>query len=350
MNHRENFLRAIRFETPDRIPATFHINEASWQHYDQEALKDLMEGHPLLFPGYARPAGPIVPRFAPEARRDSPFLDQWGCLWETTEDGLVGTISRHPLESWDDFVSYVSPDPDRTNGMGPVDWAQIAARTKRAKQEGQLIRGGLPHGHTFLRLQYICGYANLLYAMADEDPRLIKLIDMVSEFNYGLVQHWLALDPDVMCYPEDLGMQVGPLVSPDLFRRYIKPVFRRMMQPARDAGTIVHMHSDGDIKSLVDDLVDGGVEVVNLQDLVNGIDWIAEKFAGRVCVDLDIDRQSITVFGTPAQIDALIREEVEKIGSSQGGLILTFGLYPGTPIENVKAVMDAMERYSTHFA
>ena len=43
MNQRENKLRAIRFETPDVIPMTFHINDACWHHYDQEALKDLME-------------------------------------------------------------------------------------------------------------------------------------------------------------------------------------------------------------------------------------------------------------------------------------------------------------------
>ncbi len=72
------------------------------------------------------------------------------------------------------------------------------------------------------------------------------------------------------------------------------------------------MHSDGDIRALSDDLIDGGVEVINLQDLVNGIDWIADKFAGKVCVELDIDRQDITFSGTPDQIDALVREEVKK--------------------------------------
>jgi hypothetical protein len=41
-------------------------------------------------------------------------------------------------------------------------------------------------------------------------------------------------------------------------------------------------------------LVDGGVEVIKLQDLVNGIDWIADKFAGHTCIELDIDRQDIT--------------------------------------------------------
>jgi hypothetical protein len=110
------------------------------------------------------------------------------------------------------------------------------------------------------------------------------------------------------------------------------------------------MHSDGDIRDLVDDIIDSGVEVINLQDLINGIDWIAERFRGKVCVDLDIDRQRITPYGTPAQIDALIREEVEKIGTPQGGLAMIYGLYPGVPLENVKALMDAMETYSFYYS
>jgi hypothetical protein len=69
-----------------------------------------------------------------------------------------------------------------------------------------------------------------------------------------------------------------------------------------------------------------------------------------VCVRLDLDRQRITPFGTPDAIDSLIREEIEKIGSSHGGLMLIYGLYPGVPLQNVKAVMDAMERYMGYFS
>jgi uroporphyrinogen-III decarboxylase len=110
------------------------------------------------------------------------------------------------------------------------------------------------------------------------------------------------------------------------------------------------MHSDGDIRLLVEDLIDVGFDVLNLQDLVNGIDWIEENLAGKVCVDLDIDRQRITYAGTPEQIDALIREEVEKLGSKQGGLMMIYGLYPGVPLANVQALMDAMQRYMGCYA
>ena len=66
--------------------------------------------------------------------------------------------------------------------------------------------------------------------------------------------------------------------------------------------------------------------------------------------ELDVDRQDVTVRGTPREIDELIRQEVSRLGSREGGLMLIYGLYPGTPIENAAAVMDAMERYAGFFS
>jgi uroporphyrinogen decarboxylase len=122
------------------------------------------------------------------------------------------------------------------------------------------------------------------------------------------------------------------------------------MQPALNSGCIVHMHSDGDIRLLVDDMIDSGVEVINLQDLVNGIDWIANRFAGKVCIDLDVDRQEITYKGSPKDVDDLILTEIKKLGRKEGGLMLGYGMYPGIPIENAWALMDAMEKYCAYYS
>ena len=354
MTHRENILRTIRFEEPDHIPMNFAINGACWHHYDQNALQDLMEEHPLLFPGYVRQKE-VKPDYGLCAWKYKPYTDPWGCTWETTDDGIVGVVTKHPLEDWAAFKDYQAPDPNKTDGTYPIDWEAILRENtpeviQKRKESGELISMGLSHGHTFLRLQDIRGYQNTLFDMADEDTRIQKLIDMISDFNYQYVLNCMKLQPDIMGYPEDLGMQCGPMLSPEYLRKYIKPVFKRIMKPARDNGCIVHMHSDGDIRTLVYDLIDGGVDIINLQDLVNGIDWIAENFAGKTCIDLDIDRQQITPFGSPEQIDALIREEVEKLGSKKGGLMMVYGMYPGVPLENAKALMDAMEKYSTYYS
>ncbi len=349
---RENLLRVVHFQRPEYIPMRFSINSACWHHYPQDALQELMADHPLLFPEFEPSADEIAPEYTPWARAGEPYTDPWGCVWETTDDGIVGSVTHHPLASWDAFAGYKAPNPETEAdfGGGPVDWGQVAQDLQTARAEGRLLRGGLRHGHTFMVMADIRGYENLIFDMVDEEPRLYELIQMVEEFNMAIIKRYVELGAEWIGYPEDLGMQVGPMLSPPHFSRYIRPSYQRLMAPAREAGCIVHMHSDGDIRSLVGDLVDGGVEVINLQDLVNGIDWIADKLAGNMCIDLDLDRQRITRFGTPAEIDALIREEVERLGSAQGGLMMVFGLYPGTPLENVKALMDAMERYATYYS
>jgi hypothetical protein len=328
---------------------SFHINAACWHHYDQNALQDLMEAHPFLFPDFSR-RGRVTPHYELNQKKDEPYTDPWGCVWETTDDGITGMVRQHPLEDWNKFNEYKAPDPGKTDGTYPIDWRSIGAHVDQQKKNGELVCGGLPHGHTFLRLHDIRGYENLIFDMLNEEANLTPLIEMVEKFNLEYVVRWLELKPDMMSYPEDLGMQVGPMLLPESFHKYIKPVYQRLMQPARNQGCIVHMHSDGDIRTLVDDLIDGGVEVINLQDLVNGIDWIADQFAGHTCIDLDIDRQAITASGTPEQIDDLIREEVEKLGSKEGGLMMIYGLYPGVPIENIEALMNAMEKYATHYS
>lgn len=346
----KNLLRTVRFEKPEYIPMDFHINSACWHRYPRDAIGELMASHTFLFPGFKKSSERIEPEYEPWERAGERYVDCWGCVWETTDDGIAGMVTKHPLESWDDFAGYSPPDANKQLRFGPANWEQVAKSSRKPKATGRLANDGLQHGHTFQTLVDIRGYENLMFDMADEEPRLYELIGMVEQFNLAIVQHYLELGAEWMSYPDDLGMQVGPMLSPEQFRKYIKPGYQRLMAPARQAGCVVHMHSDGDIRELLDDIIDGGVEIINLQDLVNGIDWIKEHLAGRVCIDLDIDRQKITRFGTPAEIDTLIREEVKKLGSEKGGLMMIYGLYPGVPLDNVKALMDAMEKYATYYS
>lgn len=350
MTNRENYLRMVRFERPDYIPMTYHINNACWNAYPQEQLLDLMEVHPFLFPDFKRPKLPFHPQIPPVARKGQPFRDDWGCVWETACDGITGTVTGHPLEDWDRFPAYLPPDPEKVMGIGPIDWKKEEETILQARKQGELVFRSLRHGHTFLQLCDIRGYENLLFDMEDEEPDLDELIDMVEQFNLSLVRHYCSLGVDVMGYAEDLGMQRGPMLSPHQLERYILPSYRRLVSPAKEAGAVIHMHSDGDLHQLIDGIMSVGIDVINLQDLVNGIDWIQKRLAGKCCIELDIDRQSVTVNGTPADIDRLIRSEVEALGSRLGGLCMIYGLYPGTPIENAAAVMDAMEKYAFYFS
>ncbi|RKX83683.1 MAG: hypothetical protein DRP70_14425 [Spirochaetes bacterium] len=193
----------------------------------------------------------------------------------------------------------------------------------------------------------IHGYENSILDMADEKPEILQLLDMITEFNLGLVNRYIKkVGVEFLGYAEDLGMEIGPMLSPSMFRKYILPAYKQILKPAADAGIITHMHSDGDLKTLHTDLLSLNLHILNLQDLVNGIDWIRDNLKGKICIDLDIDRQKITVNGTPAEIHELIDYEISQLNDPAGGLTMIYGLYPGVPVENITALMDAMEEHA----
>jgi uroporphyrinogen decarboxylase len=114
-------------------------------------------------------------------------------------------------------------------------------------------------------------------------------------------------------------------------------------------GALVYLHSDGKTLDILEDQIEAGVDIVNPQDLCNGIDNIAKRIKGKACIQLDIDRQKIVPFGTRKEIFELIEEEVRKLGDPRGGLEFIAGIYPQTPPENIEALCEALEKYRTYW-
>lgn len=138
-----------------------------------------MKSHKFLFPDFIRPYDKYVPKFSAVARKDMPFTDDWGCIWETTEDGITGTVTKHPIDNWSALKEYKAPDPNKCMGIGPIDWNIVERNIALAKESGNLADGGLRHGYTFLQLCDIRGYQNLIFDMVDNNSNLPKLIDMI---------------------------------------------------------------------------------------------------------------------------------------------------------------------------
>jgi uroporphyrinogen-III decarboxylase len=172
---------------------------------------------------------------------------------------------------------------------------------------------------------------------------------MVEAFNVDLVRRWLECRPDIMNFADDLGMQDRTLLSPAQFRRYITPTFSKLARMCKDAGVHTFLHTDGYVMNIVDQLLDWPIDVLNVQDLVNGIDNLAAEVKNNAAIDLDIDRQRIVPYGAPHEIAELIEEAVRKLGSPEGGLMMKVGIYPPTPPENVDALLTAFERYRTYW-
>ena len=343
-------LRAYRFQNPNQIPVNISIESSCWDYYGSEYLINILSSHQSLFEDF-----PSIIELSknvthlPWKTKGVAYIDSWGCEWISEMNGWTGIVSKPSLDTWDKLDSFVPPSFETQNGWGTQNWDDFEQQINKRKLAGKAVIAGLRHGHCFLTMTYMRGFENCIYDMFDEEPLLDKLLAMIQSFDMSFVNKILSYDVvDIVSFPEDLGTQNNSMISPTLFKKYIKPEYATIMKPVKDKGKLVYMHSDGLILDLIDDLIECGIDIINLQDMVNGIDNIQKYIKGRIAIDLDIDRQSVIPFGTPKDIDDLIHESVSKLWSVEGGLSLMHALEPNVPEENIHALLDSLEKHRNY--
>jgi len=135
------------------------------------------------------------------------------------------------------------------------------------------------------------------------------------------------------------------MISPAKFRKYIKPMYMHLFQACRKAGAHVLVSTDGRVLEIVEDFIECGVSVHDPQLRANTLDGIARTYKGRLCADVDLDRQGFP-YMTPGEIRQQIREVVRVMGDPQGGLMLLAAVYGNdVPLDNIRAICDGMEEF-----
>jgi hypothetical protein len=91
------------------------------------------------------------------------------------------------------------------------------------------------------------------------------------------------------------------------------------------------------------------VNIINPQIRANGLDNLIQVCKGKVCVDLDLDRQMFP-FCDSTDIDEHVHEVVAKLGAPEGGLMLTAECGPDVPLENIDAICRALDKYRSYYS
>lgn len=314
-------IKAIKWEYPERIPIGVSILPSAWMKH-REAMDRIVRAHPLIFgeqKGKNRDYNAVG-----ETYMAGEHIDAWGCVWSNVKTGMDAIVTKHPVPTREDVHSLKLPDQD----------------------------DGMPHGFMYLRLADLRGFYEIMIDFAEEPPELQMLIDKVLEYNLRQARKRLAKlsgSGQLVYFGDDLGMQNSLPISPEKWRKYLKPCYAQIYQPFRNAGHYVYMHTDGHILEIIQDLIDCGVSVINPQVGANGLGNLAAACKRKVCVNLDLNRQMFP-FWKPADIDAHVQEAVEILGSPKGGLWLQAEIADDVPIENIKAICSALEKYSVYYS
>jgi uroporphyrinogen decarboxylase len=339
MDHRENWIRAATFRWPAWIPCSMGFSPMNIRQYRQD-LGTLMHEHPRIFPEYNPDTFDYCDEMPPVYRKGELHTDNWGCVWDNAIEGLEGQVVGHPLADWSALGAWHPPDPMTKSERGERDWG-----TLRAEMEDRKRRGLLTHGSAerlFDRLYFLRGFENLMLDFAEGRAELDRLIAMLSAYEHRVVDEWVKIGVDIISFHTDIGTQQGLMISPGAFRRHLKPLFEPLFRKIRQAGSIVMLSSDGRILEIIDDLVEYGLQVHDPQLRANGLASIKRTYRGKLCINLDLDRQSFP-FLTPGQLRDQVASVVDALSDPQGGLMLLAAIYGDIPFRNIVALCEAFE-------
>jgi uroporphyrinogen decarboxylase len=386
MNSRERVMAVLNHEIPDRVPVDLGSTAVSGIHQRaNEALKALLgieADEPVhdMIQGLVVPDERILQRFGVDLRRvalrtssaaaaawpsdsDNSYIDEWGMRRQRTE--LYWELVGHPLANAkvEDLRHYPWPDPhdpcrvsgtSATPSTGSGRWlsTSLAEEARRLYEEtdyalvADFLGGGI-----FEQALWMRGFERFMMDLVSDEPFATALLDTLLELYIEFYAVYLeAVGPyvQIVALGDDLGMQTGPLISPALYRRLIKPRHKELYDfiHSRTEAKIMH-HTCGSVFPLVRDLIDVGVDILNpIQTSARGMEPVALKreFGEQLVFHGGIDVQQILPFATSERV----REEVKRIVATlgQGGGYIfapSHNIQADVPPQNVLAMYEAIQ-------
>jgi uroporphyrinogen decarboxylase len=274
---------------------------------------------------------------------DGSYRDDWGVVHKPIPSPGFGTrIVDSPIKSIEDFERYEPPDPHM------LIFDQLDRDIEQYGGEYAIMSG---IGFTlFERAWTLRGFRRILMDFYRNPSFTEKLLDMITDYVVEVAKLVVERPIDIYWIGDDYGDQRGLFMSPDVWRRFIKPRLRRIVEVPKSKGIHVFIHSDGNVSAIIEDLIEVGITILNpVQPLALDPAWVKDKFGDRLCLFGTIDIQKTLPFGTPQDVVDEVKLRMETCGQG-GGLILapSHSVTPETPVENVLALVEAIKKYGRY--
>ncbi|MBQ2726854.1 MAG: uroporphyrinogen decarboxylase [Clostridia bacterium] len=263
-------------------------------------------------------------------------MDEYGVVWNKSgADKDIGVIDSILLEDTDDLDAFEFP---------PVDEAFVRHQMEQLVSEaGDRFRIAGIGFSLFERAWTLRGMENLLCDMMAEPEFVHKLLKKITERNLKIIDIALEYDFDGFYFGDDWGQQRGLIMGPKCWREFIKPRLAELYGRVRGAGKYVLQHSCGDIREIMEDLYDIGLNAYNtFQPEIYGYDY-APNLYGKITIWGGISTQRDLPVKTPEEIRQVTRDLLAAFPC--GGLIAapTHDI-PGDAVpENVEAMLEVLE-------
>jgi len=182
-----------------------------------------------------------------------------------------------------------------------------------------------------------------------------RLMSRILEINMAVTGRFLdavGQHIDVIRTSDDLATQEGLVLSPAMYRTFLKPVHKRFFDSIKSkTNAKIFYHSCGNIAELIDDLAEIGVDIINPVQVAALGDTarLKARFGGKVAFWGGIDTQEVLPRGSPEDVKAEVRRRIHDL-APRGGYVLAavHNIQPDVPPQNIVAMAEAARELGTY--
>ncbi len=345
MNSKERVRTALAFEEPDRVPVS-----ATYVIEVEKRLKPMVEpegldtgihfGNDMILTGHGFSTGYYL-------KEDPEYYDEWGCKWKYfyNQSGAYPEVVERPLEDEKNLDSYKIPDP--------YNEERYASSKEVLDKYGDnyWIVGSIPCS-IFEVSWGLRGLDKFMMDMVVNKDFAHALMDKVMEFPLVAGKKLIDMGVDMLWTGDDVAMQTGMMISPKLWREFLKPRYAKLFSEFKKQNKNIKIayHSDGNCEAILDELYEIGLDIINpVQPACMEPGYIKKKYGKKLAMWGTMDVQNVLPFGTPQDVKKEVRRLIKDCAEG-GGFILApaHNIQSDTSMENILAFYEAAKEYGEY--
>jgi uroporphyrinogen decarboxylase len=305
----------------DRVPITDYPWGATIERWQREGMPAGVDCASWL--GMDRHAGigaDVSPRYESRTLEETDeYIVQttnWGTTTKTWKHAASTPefLAHHVVDAdtWREAKARMTPSRDRVN------WEHLDQNYRRWREEGYWVQANFWFGFDVAH-SWMIGTERVLMAMRTDPEWLVEIFNHYLDL--CIAQFQMVWDEgyrfDSIGWPDDMGYKYHQFFSVGMYRELLKPVHRRAVEWAHAKGLKAHMHSCGDIRPMIPELVDIGLDGLNPLEVKAGMDPVAIKreFGDKLLLQGGINA---LLYNDMEALEAQVREVVPKMKENGG--------------------------------
>lgn len=376
LSSRERFTLALNHQEPDRVPLdlgsiastirTVHAYDRLKEHLGlalHKKIRHFADEHIIpdeeiiqalhVDTTYLRVN---IPQSWKRERLDAhTVVDEWGVPWTKAPGSLYTFPSAHPMQTaeMEEIEKFPWPDPHE-----PSRFEGLRGKAQKLFRETPyaLVAEGLTGVGVFDMSWHLRGMENIFMDLLLHPDFTENLFRRLTDFYVGVYENYMKAVGDyiqMVIYYEDLSGQDGPLISPELYRKYVKPCHRKIFKTIKGyTNAKLCVHTCGSVYAFLDDYVELGVDVINpVQISARDMDplRLKEKYGSVLSFHGGIDTQRFLPRATPAEVEGEVRRMIQILGRGGGYLFTScHSIQPDVSPTNIVALFASAVKHGNY--